>query len=520
MNFSTDAQSKEKSWNNILLGCFVLLKLAMQYFMFADGFELHRDEYLHLDQAHHLAWGYLSVPPVTSWLSYLIYLLGNNIFWVKFFPAIFGVLTVILVWKITETLCGALFSRILAAVAVILSSYLRINTLYQPNSLDILCWTFLLFCLIRFISSQKIKWLYWMAIGFAIGFLNKYNICFLVLGLLPVLLITRQRSIFANKHFYLAVLLSVLLISPNLIWQYQNDFPIMVHMSELSSTQLVNGSRISFLIEQVTFFIPFFFVLVFAFIGLGFYKPFKEYRFLGWMYLFVILLYLFFQGKAYYVLGVYPVFFAFGAVFLEHLTQRYRKISYYLVCILFIINLMYIPIICPVFSPERIIKDERIRNLYKKTGQLQWEDGKEHSIPQDYADMVGWSELSGIVESACNQLTDEERKQLIILCDNYGQAGAINYYLNPASRAISYSADYRNWFPEDDYIIKSLILVKQKNSDWESSLSHIPEHEQLFAKVRLIGTVENPMAREEGTMIYLLHDAREGFTVGELKSFR
>ncbi|MGJ1415773.1 hypothetical protein [Sphingobacterium multivorum] len=55
----------------ILIGL-ILLKFIIQYQLISPIYELQRDEFLHLDQANHLAWGYLSVPPLTSWTSYLI----------------------------------------------------------------------------------------------------------------------------------------------------------------------------------------------------------------------------------------------------------------------------------------------------------------------------------------------------------------------------------------------------------------------------------------------------------------
>ncbi|WP_346069745.1 hypothetical protein [Sphingobacterium siyangense] len=49
----------------ILIGL-ILLKFIIQYQLISPIYELQRDEFLHLDQANHLAWGYLSVPPLTS----------------------------------------------------------------------------------------------------------------------------------------------------------------------------------------------------------------------------------------------------------------------------------------------------------------------------------------------------------------------------------------------------------------------------------------------------------------------
>jgi hypothetical protein len=53
---------KKSYWVLIL---FILAKFILQYSLISPEYELQRDEYLHIDQANHLAWGYLSVPPVT-----------------------------------------------------------------------------------------------------------------------------------------------------------------------------------------------------------------------------------------------------------------------------------------------------------------------------------------------------------------------------------------------------------------------------------------------------------------------
>ena len=189
---------KNKLW--ILIG-FILLKFILQYILISPEYELQRDEYLYLDQAHYLAWGYLSVPPVSSWISSIIYFLGNSVFWVKFFPALFGSLTIVVVWKTIEELKGNLFALTLGATCVLFSALLRLNTLYQPNSLDVLCWAAVYFFLIKYINTQKSKWLYTLAVVFAIGFLNKYNIVFLLIGLIPAILLTNQRKLLLKEKY-------------------------------------------------------------------------------------------------------------------------------------------------------------------------------------------------------------------------------------------------------------------------------------------------------------------------------
>ena len=81
-------QLKDKKF--VVLVCFIVLKFLFQYLLISADYDLQRDEFLHLEQAHHLSWGYLSVPPFTSWVSVIIFYLGNTVFWIKFFPALFG----------------------------------------------------------------------------------------------------------------------------------------------------------------------------------------------------------------------------------------------------------------------------------------------------------------------------------------------------------------------------------------------------------------------------------------------
>lgn len=481
---------------------FITVKFFLQYALVNPEYELHRDEFLHLDQAHHLAWGYLSVPPVTSWISSIIYFLGNTVFWVRFFPALFGVLTLLIVWKATEELDGNLFALILGATAVLFSALLRLNILYQPNALDVLSWTAFYFFLIKYIKSGKTNWLFVAALVFAIGFLNKYNIAFLLIGLFPALLLSEYRSLFTKTKFYLAVLFGLLLISPNLLWQYYNNFPVFQHMKELSETHLVNVSRWNFLKEQLLYFLGSFFVLLAALYALLFYPQFKKYRFFFWALCFTLVVFIYLKAKSYYAIGLYPIYLAFGSVYLANMLASGWKKKYIRPALLMIPVLLFIPmykIFFPNKSPEYIMNNA---NAYKALGLLRWEDGKDHALPQDFADMLGWKELAHQVDSIYSSLPNQE--QTLILCDNYGQAGAINYYAkNKAIAAVSFNADYINWINLDQKI-NHLIRVK----NYQGKDNEMEKTSPFFDRARVGGAVNNPFAREYGTTIFVFEGAK------------
>lgn len=485
--------------STILFG-FIALKFILQYMLIHPVYELHRDEFLHLDQANHLAWGYLSVPPVTSWTSYLIQLLGNSVFWIKFFPALYGALTILVVWKAIKALDGNLFALVLGATCVLFSALLRMNTLYQPNSLDVLSWTSVYFLLLMYIRTEHIKWLYFGAAMFAIGFLNKYNIAFLLIGLLPALMLSEQRNIFRNAHFYGALFVGMLLILPNLIWQYQNGFPVFHHLKELSDTQLVNVSRVDFLTSQLMFFMGSLIVLSASFYALLFHRPFKPYRLFLLSFCFTILAFLYFRAKDYYAIGVYPIYIAFGSVYLAHLLQdgwkRVLKPVAIAIPILFFIPMMDVAF--PNKRPETIIQNSE---MYKQLGMLRWEDGKDHHLPQDYADMLGWKELATKIDSIYLSFPADEHT--LILCDNYGQAGAINYYSKLGLRADSFSADYVHWFDLSNRY-DNLIRVKSKRGvDTE-----LEDTSPYFEQSTVAASITNPFAREFGTTMFVFSGAK------------
>lgn len=484
----------------IILLSFIALKFLLQFLLLSSVYDLQRDEYLHLDQANHLAWGYLSVPPFTSWTSYIIQLLGNSIFWIKFFPAVYGALTIYIVWKAIEELNGNLFALILGAICVLFSALLRLNTLYQPNSFDVLSWTILYFILLKYIKTYNTKWLIIGSLIFAIGFLNKYNIIFLLIGLIPALLLSEQRKIFVQSKLYTAVILGLIIISPNLFWQYNNDFPIFYHLNELAKTQLVNVDRIDFLKSQLLFYIGSLLVILSSFYALLFYKPFKPYRFFLWSVFFTLATFMFFKAKDYYAIGIYPIYIAFGSVYLgEVLKDSWKK--YLKPVAVAIPLLLFIPVYNVAFpnkSPEYITQHPE---NYKKLGLLRWEDGKDHLLPQDFADMLGWKELAFKVDSAYSNLP--KNSNTLVLCDNYGQAGAINYYTKQKIRAVSFNADYINWFDLSKKY-ENLIRVKEV----EDVSREMQDTSPFFQNSVLAFSITNKYAREFGTTIFVFTGAK------------
>ena len=122
-----------------------------------------------------------------------------------------------------------------------------------------------------------------------------------------------------------------------------------------------------------------------------------------------------------------------------------------------------------------------------------WEDGKIHNIPQDYADMTGWKELGSIVTKQYNSLPDSVRKKCWIYADNYGQAGAINFYGKKYGlpEPVCFNDNFLLWAPDS---VKNgpLIYVNHEVGDIDF----------LFKSYEKVGEVDNKYFRENGLKVY------------------
>jgi hypothetical protein len=480
----------------------IAIKLWLQFALVNPIYELHRDEFLHLDQANHLAFGFISVPPFTSLLSKIIFLFGGGIFWVRLFPALFGALTIVFTWLIVESLRGSLFSKILASCALLFSVLVRLNILFQPNSFDILAWTIIFYLLIKFVQSDKPKWLFYLSVIVALGFYNKYNVVFLMIGLFGGILLSYQSRLLFIPAVWKAILLAFILILPNIIWQVVHNFPVIHHMDVLKENQLVNNSSVGFLKGQLIFFFGSLPLSIAALIAFSYFRPFRMYRFIGLSFIFVLALFAYLKAKDYYAIGLYPVILAFGSVYLDSILSRNWKIILFplLICINLGVFILTSKLIYPVLSPLEISQN---KDAFEKIGMLRWEDGKNHALPQDFADMLGWREMAEKSLLAYKMIPANELENSLVFCDNYGQTGALNYYnRKKMPEAYSFNTDYIYWLPQLNKI-QNVVLVGDK-----------PEQDivNMFAECILVGVVENEFAREKNTGIYLLKSANSEFT--------
>jgi hypothetical protein len=379
---------------------------------------------------------------------------------------------------------------------------MRLFYLLHPNFLDVFFWTLMAFGIFQFIEKKKNAWLYVFGMAVGLGLLSKYSSAFYAASLLAGLAISRHRTVYANKHLYYAGLLALLIFSPNLYWQYSHNFPIVFHMNELQEEQLQLISSMSFIKSQVMMTLAFIFIWVAGILFVIFSKRGRSLRVFAWAFVFVIALLFALHGKDYYSLGAYPVLFAFGGFYLEAVTSRKAKWTRWIIIGYPVaLSLFAMPLIMPMFKPEALAAYYRNTGL-DKSGALTWEDQRSHELPQDFADMIGWREMTMQLAKQFQQLPAETQRHTMIYARGYYTAGALNYYGKKLGLPEVYSdnASFLFWMPEK-YHIKNLIVVGHRFPDKDDIVF------QQFGRSRLLDSVNMPLFREHGMKFFMFENA-------------
>ena len=479
----------------ILILAFALAKLLVHLFTF-DNYGLHRDAYLYYALGEHLQWGFVAVPPSIALFSNVFTgLFGNTVFALRVVPAIIGALSVILVGLMVKEMGGKKIAISLASLAYLLGpAYLHGNTLFQPVSFNHFYWILSAYLILLMVRRKNTKMWLWIGLVFGLAFLNKYSIVFFYAAFSIALLISKHWRLYLSKYFLAGAGVGLLIILPNIIWQYNHNWPVMHHMEELRNSQLVHVSTSGFLFDQLLMNAHAFFIWFPAWMILLFYRKGKEYRIFCLIFTLIILLLLFGSGKSYYTLGIYPVMFAFGGCFIEKYTNRkYLCAVASLLVIIMTGSLIYSMRLdgIPFMKPEQIDREE----------SFHWEDGRNYSIPQDMADMMGWEEIAKEVIKIYKGLTSEEKENVAIYAEHYGQAGALMFYgkEHHLPEPICFNGSFALWAP-DSLSVDLMIAVfyySFRDSDMDSTLK------QWFQEYSVAAVVDEEYFRESGTKIVL-----------------
>ncbi|MCX6256117.1 MAG: glycosyltransferase family 39 protein [Bacteroidia bacterium] len=489
----------EKKISDLLIIFLALISVSI-HLLVINNLEYHRDELLYFSLGQHPAFGYATVPPMIGWIACLMQnLFGYSLFAVRLLPALISGAMIFLAASMAKELGGSGYASFLAALGLLISNFfLRTFSLYMPVFMELFLWTLCIYLIIKYINSKKDKFLIIFGVIAGFALLNKYLVGLLFAGLIVIMPFTEYRKVFRKKMFWAGLAAGFVIFLPNFIWQASKGFPVFHHIKELYGTQLVHVNIPLFITEQLLMPITGTIFTIAGIIFLLLSKKVKKFKFLGFLSIFIIAGLMILKGKSYYTLGIFPLLIISGAVAYGHwIKKAWLRVIFPIILVL--LTLPVLPFGIPIYNQNGLIKYFKV--LDEKYGidvGRRFEDGSIHSLPQDYADMLGWEELTSLANKAYQMVP--EKKSCFIYCENYGQAGAITVigkkYNLP--EAVCFSESFRYWIPQQFVPDPtSFIYINDELGE---------DVNKLFRKITNIGSISNPDAREFGTTVYLCQD--------------
>jgi hypothetical protein len=416
---------EEISIPNIAALCFLVMTLLT-----AGRYGFYGDELYYIACSKHLDFGYVDHPPLVALLTFIERsVFGETKFGLRFLSGVAGAVTVLFSTKIAGTLGGGKLARSLAALSICFAvAFPAMSSFFSMNPVDITLCTVFIYLLSRTIAAPSPE--KWIALGvlFGAGLLNKYT--FLVLGfsVLFSLIITKRWGVLKSPWMYVGGMISIVMFLPHVMWQIQNGWPTLEFMHNATEFKNLSLSPFAFLLQLTISLNPFMlplwlFGLSYLFLG----KETKEFRYLGWIAVAFLLVYLVQNSKTYYVFPIFPLLLSSGAVAIERFSQNYRVgwPKWVMGLAMVISGTVLMPLAIPILPVPQFVSYAKSLGLWNL---IRMEKGEGDVMPIHFVYRLGWEELVDSVSTAYNALPQNEKGECAILASWYGIAGAIDHF--------------------------------------------------------------------------------------------
>ena len=418
------AQKRDSDHTRLLL-CIGAATVVV-HLLVANRYGFNRDELAIVEDARHLAWGYVSYPPLTPFLGRLaLILFGTSLAGFRLFSSLAQAGGVVLTGCMAKAMGGGRTAQLVAAIAAI-PFCLATGALMQYMSFDYFFWVLAAYGVVRLLAADEPRYFLLIGVAIGLGMMAKYTMLFFAAGVLAGILFTGARKYLRTMWPWAGLLLSLMIIAPNFLWQLQHHFVTYDFLKFIHQRDIAEGLTRYFLPSQIEMTLLSFPLWIAGFFFCWRASEDKRFRPLCWMYLVPLLAFLLAQGRDYYLAPAYPMLYAAGGVWLEsrigRLQPQRARMAHFATIAVLSLNVAGAAAVALPLAP---IGSSWFRTVDK--------------INVTFRDEIGWQDFIATLAGIRDSLPAGSQSQLGILVENYGEVGAVNLY-GPAHglpRAIS-----------------------------------------------------------------------------------
>ena len=236
--------------------------------------EIQEDEAYYALYGEHLAWGYFDHPPMVGLMTFLSSIFFSGSLGVRFFTIIASCLSLWVIWKIatynspidsshptylsrndmgeTDSKLSTLNSKLFFIIAFSIVMFNIYGFVTTPDASLILFSALFLLVYQRYLMENTWPRALLMGLLMACMIYSKYH-AFLFLGLI----VLSNIKLLKDGKFWVACLLALVLLTPHILWQVNNDFPSFKYHLTQRSEPFRWSYFLEYLPNQLLIFNPF-----------------------------------------------------------------------------------------------------------------------------------------------------------------------------------------------------------------------------------------------------------------------
>ena len=410
----------------------------------------HRDEMYYVAIADGFTFSNLDMPPVAPlYLKLFLMLLGHSVRVVHLAASACGALVIVFGCLIAKEFGGKRYAIMLTGIFLMFSGLVIFGSLYSYDDPSFVVWSGALYVIVRLLkgSDQRL----WVVAGIllGIGMLTKLTVLFLGLAIFLSLWLISERRWYARPWIWLGAGIAFLGAFPYMLWQRAHDWYFLSYAATYAGRTTHESPVLDFLWNQV---LPNNIALLPVWLAglalLLFNRQWSRFRFFGYCYLVLCGAIFLLGGQFYFMMPIYAVLAAAGAVWIEQWfamrssAERPRLLPKIGVPVAYVLmSLPALPFFVPVLPVDLLIR--YVRPIGVNAG-VKTEDRQIAELPQHMADRFGWEEMARSVAEVYRQSQSTSHDTVGIVAGNWGEASALHVYRGAFDMPEPISGD--GWF--------------------------------------------------------------------------
>jgi hypothetical protein len=408
----------------------VVAVLVVLLLIMIDRYGPHRDELYFVSAGQRLAWGYPDQPLLTPLLARLATELAPHNLLVLRIPSLIAMALLVI--------CGAAHARLLGGgragqlltASTVAASVITVTLGHRLSTatFDTVAWTAVLLVVGHALCDDRPK--LWLLAGLlaGIGLNNKTAVVVLLFAILiGVLLVPSTRGQLRSTYPWLGGLIAIVLWLPNLVWQFQNGWPVLALSADIGEEYGGLGGRLALFGQALAMFSPLIAIVwLYGLVRLFRNPAWAKLRPIGVAFLISTAVFVITAGKGYYLAGAIVPLLAAGCTALAARWSHRRLIAAGVVLAL------SAAIAWPAFVPVLPVRSYAA-SFYP-------------ALDSDQLETIGWPDYVGSVRATLDSLSADQQASAVVFTSNYGEAGALEWYGLPRPVFSGHNA-FAGWGP-------------------------------------------------------------------------